>query len=189
MQKIIEVNLNADKMLSLFAKDTFYKPYRFQSDLRINISFEQYRKFVLICLHNNLDVLHFSFQMYRRALQDDMLLKRIYLLDMSDVILHELFVSCMFNKPSISVEHFFDSASHMISMSACSKLFSTLPESNKDKSFKLLEQDAAFEASKHCELDDCKQTIFSYGMYLRAVSFNKVLDEEFNMIGGIISDT
>lgn len=183
MQKMIELNPDANHLLALFAKDTFYQPYRFQKYLRIIISYHEYKIFVKICIRNNLNILHFSLQKYQDALKDSNLLKRLYFLDLSDVIIHELLLSCSFDRPCIDIRHFFDTASDLISIDECGTAFEILDNDYKSKSFDLLEKDKSNFTLINAQLDTRKQRIFEYGMYLRALAF-KSKAEEFNIIGG-----
>lgn len=183
MQKMIELNPDANHLLALFAKDTFYQPYRFQEYLRIVIGYSEYKMFVKVCIRNNLSVLHFSLQKYQDALKDSNLLKRLYLLDLSDVIIHELLLSCSYDKPCIDIRHFFESAVDLVSMYDCGDAFETLDVNCKTKSLDLLEKDKSNFLLINTQIDSSKQRILEYGMYMRALAF-KPKAEEFNIIGG-----
>lgn len=182
MQKNIEVILDEQHLLSLFAKDDLYKPYRFQQGICIVIPYSAYVSFVRICLRNNLSVFRLGLHKYREALQNENLMQRLYLLDISDVILHELYLSCAENKYCIMVQHLFNTADDLVKYDDCAALFDEMPEDCKQKSLDLFVKEIA-EYSNISDISKYKQSILDYGMYLRTLSFCKEA-KIFNIVGG-----
>lgn len=181
MQKY-EISPDSKHLLYIFAKDESVNYFRFQDCLNIYISYSEYVMFVKFCIKNNLHVLHFNFDIYKNALYKEQVLKRLYLLDMSDVILFEVLLGYYNDKPCTNIRHIFDSdVSLFISMDECIGLFNEVDEICRQKSLDMLYKKLpnGFDIDK---LFGNNKINFHYALALRALSFKTDI-EEFN-VGG-----
>lgn len=79
-------------MLSIFSGAGVELPIRYQPYIKLLISFKEYRQFCESLVRIDLPVLSLELELYRKALvaESDTLLVRLFYLDLSCAILHEL---------------------------------------------------------------------------------------------------
>ena len=109
MRKCYELNLDANHLLPIFAGCDIKQPYRLQPYVRVIVSFEEYVKFVKEIMKQNLHVLFFSLNYYKKCLgtgRDDALLN-VYYVDMSKAITAELSMACIFGRDCTEICHSF----------------------------------------------------------------------------------
>lgn len=181
MQKY-EIIPDAQHLLCIFAKDSAVNAFRFQDCISLCIAYSEYVQFVKFCLKANLQVLHFKSDVYMHALTKEQVLKRLYLLDLADVVLFEVFLSCQAQKPCTNIRHSFDSnVSSIITMDECIDLFNKLDGSCREKGLNLLQKETPADFD-YSQLVGNAKINYYYGLTLLALSFKTDL-KEFN-IGG-----
>lgn len=172
MHKIIEVAPDAKHLLSLFAKDSSLNCLRYQQYLRIYIPYAEYVAFVKFCIKNNITVLYFDLELYSMNLHIEQKLSRLYLMDISEIVLYELSLSCRMHRECLDIRHSFEDVQKIVALDSCLELFNGLDEDCRRLCLKTMsnymQQFGNLEG-----LPQELQRIFCYGLYLRAISLKK----------------
>mgnify|MGYP004616987073 FL=1 len=181
MQKY-EIIPDSKHLLCIFAKDSAVNSFRFQDCISLYVSYSEYVQFVKFCLKANLQVLHFKSDVYVNALPKEQILKRLYLLDLADVVLFEVFLSYQLQKPCTNIRHSFDNnITSIITMSEFIDLFNEVDDSCRQKGLSLLQKKIPIDFDENQLVGNAKVNYY-YGVTLLALSFKTDL-KEFN-IGG-----
>lgn len=181
MQKY-EIIPDAQHLLCIFAKDSAVNSFRFQDCISLYCTYSEYVQFVKFCLKANLQVLHFKSDVYMNALSKEHVLKRLYLLDLADVVLFEVFLSYQLQKPCTNIRHSFDSnIASIITMDEYIDLFNKIDDSCRQKGLNLLQKKMPVDFDQSLLVGNAKVNYY-YGVTLLALSFKTDL-KEFN-IGG-----
>ena len=143
--------------------------------------FEEYVKFVKFCIRNKLSVLTFSLPMYAKNIYNDQMLVRLYFLDMSEIILVELYKAVTNQRECINVRHIFEDIRVVAPISKCAAMFNRLEETYRQQGVNACSKYTQ-NGLQVSQLTAEEKDVLCYGLYLRALSFKKDANK-FN-VGG-----
>lgn len=157
-------------LISVLAHDGLEHPYRFQKDLVIRISFEEYREFCKDMVSVKLPFLSFELGLYKRALTENgNQLLRLFYHDVSKAVISEVILAMVRGENATVIQHSFLDGT-VIDMNSVEEEFKSLPEKSIQKSFDTLEKEL-IPGTNVSELSEHNRRCLSYGLYLHALSW------------------
>jgi len=167
----IQLYPDAKHLLAVFAKDASMNTLRGQSRIYIYISYEEYLEFVKFCIYNNLPVLYLKLSKYAEKIYDSQTMMRLYYLDVSEIIMYEMFHGFGYGEACINIRHLFNSEESLVNFAACGRRFFAMDKYYQDKSMDSI-MPFVRRAGDLSGMTADLQKILNYGLYLRALSFN-----------------
>lgn len=167
----IQLYPDAEHLLTVFAKDASMNTLRGQSRVYIYISYEEYLEFVKFCIYNNLPVLYLRLSKYAEKIYDSQTMMRLYYLDVSEIILFEMFHGFGCGGTCINIRHLFKDEELFVDFAKCGRQFFAMDKCYQDKSMESVMPFVRSVGDLNGMTKDL-QKILNYGLYLRALSFN-----------------
>lgn len=183
MMKNYAVTVSSDRMLSIFVENMIDEfPYRFQPDVQLIVSFEEYCIFCERVLSAKIPCLCYDGELHAEALRSRnvRMLQKLYFSDIATAALRELSMAVGTGRDGTRITHIFEDNS--VNMTVDYEFVIKEYDKLKDKEAKMRALNFV-QGYLHggAELSPHNMNILSYIMYLRALSFTKYKWELFNL--------
>ena len=174
MQEQYVIDLDSNHLLSIFAGSDLKQPYRFQPNVCIYVSFDEYIKFVEEMIAKNLKVLHFPLDYYKNALQANKpeSLVNFYYVDMSKAITSELKMACLYGKDCTEICHDFTTNVNHVDKDSMLELYDHVDTEQLQKAAKYVNEDI-LSLVKGVQLSSRNKQAYHYAILLRSLSMVK----------------
>lgn len=163
-----EIRVESNNMLSVFSGVDIIHPYRFQPYLALTVPYSEYRKFVKLMVSLNCKCLAFSSDTYNKAMEqdNDELLRRYYLNDLSNAIYNELFLTHGEREATCIWHEFEDIETDTFEFGNVKEVLESIPEDVVKKAFAALVENQKLDVPI-TNLSVHNQTVLYYAWFLK----------------------
>lgn len=171
MSEIHLITPTHDELMSVLVDDGFVHPFRFQPNVHIQVSYEEYLAFCKLLVQNNLEIMRFPLTIYSKAIDTrNEKTVRLFYFDMARAVLREVIMAIERDRQATIISLSFESCDKIIDFNRISEIVAALPEHEYKKGKELIEQEIT------CTLDfntipEHNRRILDYGIFLGACAF------------------
>lgn len=176
----LDVHVDNEHLLSVFCGSDISHPYRFQKQLTLLISFEEFKLFVEDMILENIRWLTFPVEDYAKALNSynsgrPTVLKKYFLYEISRAIAIEVSLSVLNKKEATNIFHTFTDVEKRIELCTVTDyLLSTFTQEQIEKATRTIQEDKTL--TLYISVSDLtlhNKELYRYAVLLRCMAFSR----------------